>query len=110
MEIIGRADDMLNVKGVKVYPSAIQDVVTMFQPHVSGQLRIRLSGPPPRVEPPLKVVVEAGPDTAEGDWEPLARRIEQRTREILALRPAVTVVPFGTLPRSNQKTKLIEIV
>jgi phenylacetate-CoA ligase len=109
MEIIGRADDMLNVKGVKVYPSAIQDVVTMFQPHVSGQLRIRLSGPPPRVEPPLKVVVEAGPETSEADWEPLARRIEQRTREILALRPAVSIVPFGTLPRSNQKTKLIEI-
>lgn len=110
MEIIGRADDMLNVKGVKVYPSAIQDVVTTFQPHVSGQLRIRLSGPPPRVEPPLRVVVEAGANTPEGDWDALARRIEQRTREILTLRPAVTIVPFGSLPRSNQKTKLIEIV
>ncbi|EPY00853.1 phenylacetate--CoA ligase [Magnetospirillum fulvum MGU-K5] len=40
----------------------------------------------------------------------MARAIEQRSRDILALRPAVTVVPFGTLPRSNQKTKLVEIV
>jgi phenylacetate-CoA ligase len=110
MEIIGRADDLLNVKGVKVYPAAIQDVVATFQPHVSGQLRIRLSNPPPRVDPPLKVVVEAGADTPESDWDPLARRIEQRTREILALRPSVKIVPFGSLPRSNQKTKLIEVI
>lgn len=110
MEIIGRADDLLNVKGVKVYPAAIQDIVATFQPHVSGQLRIRLSGPPPRVEPPLNVVVEAGPETPQGDWDGLARRIEQRSREILALRPAITIVPFNSLPRSNQKTKLIEVV
>lgn len=109
MEIIGRADDMLNVKGAKVYPSAVQDVVAAFQPAVSGQIRIRLDGPPPRVEPPLKVVVEAGEGTGEDDWPDLAKRIEQRSREILAIRPSVTVVPFGSLPRSAQKTKLIEI-
>jgi len=110
IEIIGRADDMLNVKGVKVYPSALQDIVTGFLPHVSGQLRIRLDGPPPRVTPPLKVVVEAAETTPADEWDGLARAIEQRSRDILALRPAVTVVPFGTLPRSNQKTKLVEIV
>lgn len=109
MEIIGRADDMLNVKGAKVYPSAVQDVVAAFQPAVSGQIRIRLDGPPPRVEPPLKVVVEAAEGTGEADWPALASRIEQRSREILAIRPAVTIVPFGSLPRSAQKTKLIEI-
>jgi phenylacetate-CoA ligase len=110
IEIIGRADDMLNVKGVKVYPSALQDIVTGFLPHVSGQLRIRLDGPPPRVNPPLKVVVEAAETMPADEWDGLARAIEQRSRDILALRPAVTVVPFGTLPRSNQKTKLVEIV
>ncbi len=109
MEIVGRADDMLNVKGAKVYPAAIQEVVAGFQPAVSGQIRIRLSGPPPRVEPPLRVVVEAGEATPQSQWDDVARRIEQRTREILAIRPAVTVVPFGSLPRSDQKTKLIEI-
>jgi phenylacetate-CoA ligase len=109
MEIVGRADDMLNVKGAKVYPSAIQEVVAGFQPAVSGQIRIRLSGPPPRVEPPLRVVVEAGEATPPSQWDDMARQIEQRTREILAIRPSITVVPFGSLPRSNQKTKLIEI-
>ena len=109
MEIIGRADDLLNVKGVKVYPASVQDIVVAFQPAVSGQLRIRLDGPPPRVEPPLKVAVEAGEHTPEAAWPDLARRIEQRARDLLALRPQVTILPFGALPRSSQKTKLIEV-
>ena len=109
MSIVGRADDMLNVKGVKVYPSALQDVVQLFQPRASGQLRIRLDGPPPRVEPPLRLVVEAGAQLAEADWPALGDDIARRCREVLAIRPKVTVVTFGALPRSNQKTKLIEI-
>jgi phenylacetate-CoA ligase len=110
MEIVGRVDDILNVKGVKVYPSALQEVVAAFQPAVSGRIRIRLNAPPPRVEPPLRVVVEAGQDTPEASWADLARRIEQRTRGILAVRPKVIMAPFGSLPRSSLKTKLIEIV
>ncbi len=109
MEIVGRVDDLLNVKGIKVYPASIQDVVSLFQPKVSGQLRIRLDGPPPRVEPPLKVVVEAGPQTPASDYDNLARAIEKRAHELLTIRPKVTVVDFGTFPRSSQKTKLIEI-
>ncbi len=109
MHIVGRADDMLNVKGVKVYPSAFQDVVQLFQPRASGQLRIRLDAPPPRVEPPLKLVVEAGAALLEAEWAVLGEDIAQRCREILAIRPRVAAVPFGALPRSSQKTKLIEI-
>jgi len=36
--------------------------------------------------------------------------VNNSTRELLALRPSVQVVPFGSLPRSSQKTKLIEVV
>lgn len=109
MEILGRADDLLIVKGAKVFPSALQEVVAAFQPAVSGQMRIRLSAPPPRVEPPLRVIVEAGRDTPEASWADLARRIEQRTRDLLAVRPQIGIAPFGSLPRSPLKTKLIEI-
>jgi phenylacetate-CoA ligase len=110
MEIVGRADDMLAIKGVKVYPAAIQDVVRQFQPHVSGELRIRLDAPPPRVEPPLRLIIEAGETTPEAEWEGLARAIEQRIRELLTFRPSVAIVAFASLPRSGAKTKLIEIV
>lgn len=109
MEIIGRADDMLAIKGVKVYPAAIQKVVHGFQPQLSGELRIRLDGPPPRVEPPLRLAVEAGEGVPESEWPALGQALEQRIRELLTFRPAVTVVPFASLPRSGAKTKLIEV-
>jgi len=110
MEIIGRADDMLAIKGVKVYPAAIQKVVHAFQPQLSGELRIRLDAPPPRVEPPLRLVVEAGEGVPESTWTDLGHALEQRIRELLTFRPAVTVVPFASLPRSGAKTKLIEVI
>ncbi len=106
IEILGRIDDLLNVKGVKVYPASIQEVVNLFQPAVSGQLRIRLDRPPPRVEPPLRLVIEAGAQTRSGDYEELSRAIEKRCHELLTIRPKVMVVDFGTLPRASQKTRL----
>jgi phenylacetate-CoA ligase len=109
MEVVGRVDDMLAIKGVKVYPAAIQSVVLQFQSRISGELRIRLDRPPPKVEPPLKLAVEAAPELASDDWPALARAIEQRIRELLTFRPEVTIVPFGSLPRTGKKTKLIEI-
>ncbi|MDR3212435.1 MAG: hypothetical protein LBT71_00730 [Azoarcus sp.] len=110
MEIIGRADDMLMIKGVKVYPVALQKVVHQFQPRLSGELRIRLDGPPPKVTPPLQLAVEAGEGAPESEWPELGKALEQRVRELLSFRPSVTVLPFGSLPRSGAKTRLIEVV
>jgi phenylacetate-CoA ligase len=84
--------------------------VRQFLPHVSGELRIRLDAPPPRVEPPLRLVIEAGEATTEAEWEGLGRAIEQRIRELLTFRPSVAIVPFASLPRSGAKTRLVEIV
>jgi phenylacetate-CoA ligase len=110
MQVVGRVDDMLAIKGTKVFPVAIQDVVLQFQPRVSGELRVRLNAPPPRVEPPLRLAVEAAADLPRDLWPALGRDIEQRIRDLLTFRPEVTILPHGSLARSGQKTKLIEIV
>lgn len=109
MQVVGRVDDMLAIKGIKVFPTAIQNVVLQFRPRVSGEMRVRLDAPPPRVEPPLRLAVEAALDLPDDAWPALARAIENRIRELLAFRPEVSILPHGSLPRSGQKTKLIEI-
>ena len=38
---VGRTDDMLIVRGVNVFPSAIREVVNEFAPHVSGHILVR---------------------------------------------------------------------
>jgi phenylacetate-CoA ligase len=102
---IGRTDDMLIVRGVNVFPSAVREVVNEFAPDVTGVLMIRPALPGVRQEPPLPVVVE----TAIGvDLAGLADRIRARLRDKLVFTAEVTLVPPGGLPRSEYKSMLIE--
>jgi len=102
---IGRTDDLLIVRGVNVFPTAVRDVIAAFQPRVSGTLLIKPAAPGVRQEPPLPITVElaAGAAAEEG----LAAAIEGAIRAKLVATARVTLVPFGTLPRSEYKTKLI---
>lgn len=106
LRCIGRSDDMMIVRGVNVWPSAIKDVVTSFVPEVSGELLIMLDTPGPQVHPPLKIKVEAA--TASSDSTGLATRIEQRLREKLIFSASVELVPVGQLPRAEMKAQLIK--
>ncbi len=101
---IGRTDDMLIVRGVNVFPSAVREVVNEFAPEVSGVLLIRPRGAGVRQEPPLPVVVElAKGATGEG----LAERIKTRLREKLVFTAEVTLAEPESLPRSEYKSKLV---
>jgi phenylacetate-CoA ligase len=103
---IGRTDDMLIVRGVNVFPSAIREVVAGFAPAVSGHVRVRPAAPGVKQEPPLPVTVELARDAARP--EGLARAIGERLRAVLVVQTAVELVPWGTLERSEYKSRLVE--
>jgi phenylacetate-CoA ligase len=103
---IGRTDDMLIVRGVNVFPSAVREVVGGFQPQVSGHVLVRPSRPGVTQEPPLPVSVELAPDAA-GDTG-LAESIRERLRAVLVVQTRVDLVPHGSLQRSEYKSKLVE--
>ena len=102
---IGRTDDMLIVAGVNVWPSAIKDVVTGLYPQTTGALQIPLSSPGPRVDSPLRLEVEYGPEAT--DLGRLKARIERLLRDKLIVKAEVELVPPETLPRFEMKTQLI---
>jgi phenylacetate-CoA ligase len=110
IKVIGRTDDLLIVKGVKLYPAAVRDLVAELVPRASGELRIVLDGPPPRVTPPLRLRVERGPEAREEADGQLADDVARRMSERLQVRPEVEVVAPGTLPRTTHKQQLIERV
>ncbi len=103
---IGRTDDMLVVRGVNVFPSAVRDVVGAFAPAVSGPISLRPRRSGFRQDPPLKVLVELGEGEAGG--AALAGSIGRRVREALLVAADVVLVPYGTLPRSDYKSKLVD--
>ena len=103
---LGRTDDMLIVRGVNVFPSAVREVVNEFAPRVSGHILVRPRAKGVKQEPPLPVSVELARDSA-GDDE-LAKAIRTRLRDVLTVQTEVDLVPWGSLSRSEYKSKLVE--
>ena len=103
---IGRTDDMLIVRGVNVFPSAIREVVGAFAPNVSGHVLVTPRADGVKQEPPLPVRVELARGTERDDK--LAHAIRERLREVLVVQTAVDLVPWGSLERSEYKSTLVE--
>jgi phenylacetate-CoA ligase len=106
LRCIGRTDDMLIVRGVNVFPSAVREVVSAFTPEVSGNILVKPRASGVKQEPPLPVSVElargAAADVA------LADAIRERLRAMLVVQADVDLVPWGSLRRSEYKSQLVE--
>ena len=103
---VGRTDDMLIVRGVNVFPSAVREVVGGFAPAVSGHIRVRPASAGVKQEPPLPVSVElARGATADAA---LAEAIRERLRSRLVVQTRVELVPWGSFARSEYKSTLVE--
>ena len=96
---------MLIVRGVNVFPSAVREVVGGFSPAVSGNVLVKPRTPGVNQEPPLPVAVELAPDLT--DDPALAAEIEHRLRDVLLVRMEVELVSWGSLQRSEYKSRLV---
>ncbi len=103
---LGRTDDMLIVRGVNVFPSAVREVVSAFGPDVSGHILVKPEAPGPKQEPPLAVSVELAEGAAADPA--LAEAIRARLRSVLVVQTRVDLVPWQSLQRSEYKSKLVE--
>jgi len=103
---IGRTDDMLIVRGVNVFPSAVREVVSAFAPDVSGHILVTPAAAGVKQDPPLPVTVELG-QGRDAD-ESLAGAIRERLRDVLVVQTRVKLVPWGSLQRSEYKSKLVQ--
>jgi phenylacetate-CoA ligase len=103
---IGRTDDMLIVRGVNVFPTAVREVVSGFAPEVSGLILVKPQAAGVKQEPPLPVSVELARGRT-GDAA-LAEAIRDRLRNLLVVQMRVDLVPWGSLERSDYKSTLVE--
>jgi phenylacetate-CoA ligase len=103
---VGRTDEMLIVRGVNVFPSAVREVVSSFAPRVSGYVLVKPRADGVKQEPPLPVAVELARGVEADD--DLAEAIRGRLREVLVVQAAVELISWGSLQRSEYKSKLLE--
>ncbi len=91
--ILGRTDDMLVIRGVNVYPTAVEEILRSHPG--AGEYRVRVDTSRPL--PELRVEVEATRTVAD--------RLAECLRHALGLRVPVEPVPAGTLPRFELKAR-----
>ncbi len=107
----GRTDDMLIVRGVNVFPSAIKDVVARLEPRATGAIKVVVDFPGHTTQRPLRVKVEHGHGVTAADRPALVAELERRLREALSFRPVVELVPPDTFEKPGvQKISLVERV
>ncbi len=103
---VGRTDDMLIVRGVNVFPTAVREVVSTFAPRVSGRIVVVPEQPGVKQDPPLPVEVELVRGAVAD--EALAEEIRARLRDVLVVSTRVELVPWGSLERSEYKSSLLD--
>lgn len=97
--ILGRTDDMIVVRGMNLYPSAVEGVLRDCQD--VGEYRIVIDTA--RALPELSIDVELIPGSQ--DPSGVVRRLEAALQNAFALRVRVSVAPPGTLPRFEMKAR-----
>jgi phenylacetate-CoA ligase len=95
--IVGRTDDMAIIRGMNVYPSAVEEAVRRVSG--SGEYRITFYTEPSGMDE-IKLEVEL----EEGGG---ARRLQDTMRQQLGLRVRVVPVSPGVLPRTNGKARRV---
>ena len=97
--VLGRVDDMIVIRGVNVFPSAIENVMREF----SEIEEFRIETFVRHAMRELKLVIEPGPDQSSAAG--LQDRVSSLVRERIGLRAEVELVAPGTLPRFELKAK-----
>jgi phenylacetate-CoA ligase len=97
--ILGRVDDMVIVRGVNVYPSAVEHLLRACGGIAEYQVKVTRSG----ALTELEVVIE--PDPSCQDVPALRARVRKSFQQAFALRIPLQTAPRGTLPRFEMKAK-----
>ena len=98
--ILGRVDDMTLIRGVNVYPSAIEQILRKHGKIVEYRATIKRHKEQAELSIEIECPEDMAPDTAT-----ICTQVESDLRHALQLRVPVTAVPPGTLPRFEMKAK-----
>jgi phenylacetate-CoA ligase len=97
--IVGRADDMLYIKGNNVYPSAVESVIRSVGDIAEFAIDVDESVQPARIH----ITIEPLPDASVD----LPHRLERAFQNQLHFRPDIQFVAAGTLPRFELKAQRV---
>ena len=104
--ILGRSDDMFIVKGVNVFPLAIQASLLGIAPRVTGEFRVDIDRPPP-IDYPVPLAVEVARDVPAARHEELAREVVSLLQRENNFTASVTLVEAGSIATEGKTRRVI---
>jgi phenylacetate-CoA ligase len=100
--VVGRSDDMVVVRGINIFPTMVAAVIGEFV-ELSGDYRIELTEEPPHDFLPVQVELA----TERADVARIGEEVEQAIKTKLGATARITVVPAGSFPTTEGKTKRV---
>jgi len=107
-KFLGRADDMLIVRGINVFPSQIESVLMDIK-EVGDQFQVVIDRKQNKLDE-MHIKVELTEQTFTGELQDLKNlkfAVEEQLRSVLNLRTQVELVERGTIPRTAGKARRI---
>jgi phenylacetate-CoA ligase len=104
--ILGRSDDMFIVKGVNVFPLAIQTSLMTLSPRITGEFRVDLDRPPP-IDYPVPLAIEVASDVPPEHHEVLRHDVVERLRRDVNFTANVTLVDPGAIAGEGKTRRVI---
>jgi len=104
--ILGRSDDMFIVKGVNVFPLAIQAVLLGLAPDVTGEFQVVIDRPPP-IDYAVPLNVELRHDATPDRHEALMREVVERLQVELNFTAAVTFMKSGGIAGEGKARRVV---
>ena len=96
--VLGRADDMVVVRGVNIFPSAVENLVRQCESVEEFRITVTTDREMGNLAIELELSKNANPESAR-------KTVDQEIQNELSLRPEITLVPSGSLPRFEMKAK-----
>jgi phenylacetate-CoA ligase len=96
--LLGRSDDMVTIRGVNVYPTAIENIIRQFGSVGEFQVTVTTVHEMHQLEVEIEIV-------SGDDAEHVRMHVEQAIYQALSLRPTVKVAKPGTLAHFEMKAR-----
>ena len=96
--VLGRADDMVVVRGINVFPSAVENLVRQCESVEEFRITVTTEREMGNLAIELELSKNANPESVR-------KTVDQEIQNELSLRPEITLVPSGSLPRFEMKAK-----
>ncbi|HOK41850.1 MAG TPA: hypothetical protein PLD27_12530 [bacterium] len=104
-QVIGRADDMIIIKGVNLFPNSVRNIITNYPEFFSGDFRIILFGKPPYDY--VKLLIELKQNINTDNYELLKEQLKIELKNKLNVSFDIEFIDYNKLEKNAGKTKYI---